>query len=203
MGEKDNRRLTDADISQYLSTGERQHVRDQKGKQLDSGGSPILTEAAAVRNFIQDSLSGKIRNTIKGYGMVGSRFAGDVSNKSGGAVNISGYYLELDSNRLAHLSDHVEQEKDSRNIPLTSEQVQRIPDYIDGYDDLIDIIARKDGSVRLMLGKRINGTVIVIEAVSKGRKALHPVTAYQIPTEQYENYYKKRAADRSSTPHIP
>ena len=56
-----------------------------------------------------------------------------------------------------------------------------------------------DGSVRLMLGKKINGHSIILETVSKGRMSLHPVTAYQIDSSDYLKYYKTRAIDRSST----
>lgn len=85
------------------------------------------------------------------------------------------------------------------NCIQTEEQLLQIPDYIDTYDDLIDVIRRKDGWIRLMLGKKINGHSIVIEAVSSGRKSLHPVTAYQIDSDKYERDYKKKAVDRSST----
>jgi len=114
-------------------------------------------------------------------------------------LNIEDYYLELDANRIAHLDDHVGQDKDIRNIPLTEKQVEQIPEYVDDFDDLIDVIRRKDGSVRLMLGKKINGHSIIVETVSKGRSSLHPVTAYQIDTNDYINKYKTRAIDRSST----
>ncbi len=75
----------------------------------------------------------------------------------------------------------------------------RFPDYIDQYDDLIDVIRRKDGSVRLMPGKKINGHSVMIEAASAGRQALHPVTAYQIDSERYEKEYKPKAVGRSAT----
>ena len=39
--------------------------------------------------------------------------------------------------------------------------MEQLPQYIVTYDDLIDVIRRKDGSVHLMLGKRINGHSII------------------------------------------
>ena len=80
--------------------------------------------------------------------------------------------------------------------------MKHLPEYIDNYDDLIDVIRRKDGSIRFMLGKRINGHTIIIETVSKGRHALHPVTAYQVETKKYIRDYKSRAIDRSSTSYV-
>ena len=44
-----------------------------------------------------------------------------------------------------------------------------------------------------------NGHSIIIEAVSKDRNAMHPVTAYQVDTAHYEANYKTKAVDRSST----
>ena len=97
------------------------------------------------------------------------------------------------------MGDHVNQDADIRNIPLTESQAEHIPEYVDEFDDLFDVIRRKDGSVRLMLGKKINGHSIIVETVSKGRSSLHPVTAYQVDTKDYINKYKARAIDRFST----
>ncbi len=194
-----NTRLTEEDLDAYMNVGDRLHVKDQKARVQESYGSPVLTKAAEIAGFIRDSVAGKIRNAIKAYGRVGTDFANRVARVTNGEVDISNYYLELDANKLAHISDHIKTDKDSRNIPLTAEQVEQIPEYIDTFDDLIDVIRRKDGSVRLMLGKKINGHSIIIEAVSKGRSALHPITAYQVSTEDYNSKYKTRAIDRSST----
>lgn len=194
-----NSRLTPTDLDDYMQVGARQHVRNQKAEMTARGESPILTKAAEVVDFIRRSFSGEIRNTIKAYGRVGTRFAEKVHAATNGGVDIGNYYLELDSNMIAHIGDHVETDKDSRNIPLTVEQLEQLPEYIDTFDDLLDVIRRKDGSVRLMLGKKINGHSIIIEAVSKGRQALHPITAYQVDTAYYEQNYKPKAVDRSST----
>lgn len=174
-------------------------MRNQKKEIAAKGDSPILTKAAEVVDFIRRSFLGEVRDTIKAYGKVGTQFADRVRNATSGTVSIDGYYLELDSNMISHMEDHVGKDKDPRSIPLTVEQLEQLPEYIDTFDDLIEVIRRKDGSVRLMLGKKINGHSIIIEAVSKGRSALHPVTAYQVDTEHYNRYYKTKAVDRSST----
>ena len=194
-----NTRLTENDITEYVATGERQHVRNGKEAQIRSGESPILTTPASIVGFIKDALTGKRRNVIKAYGRVGQRFSTDVYAKSEGAANISGYYMELDANKLAHMKDHLETDGDLRNIPLTEDQLMHLPDYIDNYDDVIDVVRRKDGSVRIMLGKKINGHTIIVETVSKGRKSVHPVTAYQIPTEWYNSFYKPKAATTNTS----
>ena len=200
--EMSNAHLTEEDLQAYLHVGEREHVRNAKKAQVNRGDSPILTTVEQIKNFIRSSFKGNTKDTIKGYGRVGTRFAEDVAAATDGAIDISGYYLELDSNQIAHMGKHVGEDADVRNIPLTEEQLDHLTEYIDTYDDIVAVNRYKDGGLRVTLGKKINGHSIIIEAVSKGRHALHPVTAFQISTEKYERDYKTRAADRSSTSHV-
>lgn len=195
----ESRRLTDEDLDDYMQVGERLHVRDTKQRIMDNGDSPILTKPEEIVAFIRDAFRRNIQKIVKGYGRVNNRLASAVKTATNGELNIDDYYLELDADKIAHISDHVIQDKDTRNIPLTEKQLEQLPQYIDTYDDLINVIRRKDGSIRLMLGKKINGHSIILETVSKGRKSLHPVTAYQIDSADYMKYYKTRAIDRSST----
>lgn len=187
-----NSRLSDADLQSYLTVGTREHVRNTKAEQLRNGQSPILTTVWQIRDFIKSAIEGKNRDTIKGYGKVGSRMAADIANKATFDVgDITGYYLELDSNHLDHLSDHINDDGDPRNIPLTEEQVLNLAEYIDSYDDVLDVVRKKDGSVKVHLGKRINGHTVIVEMLSKGRSSLHPVTAWQNSTEHYIKKYGK------------
>jgi len=187
-----NSRLSDADLQSYLTVGTREHVRNTKAEQLRNGQSPILTTVWQIRDFIKSAIEGKNRDTIKGYGKVGSRMAADIANKATFDVgDITGYYLELDSNHLDHLSDHINDDGDPRNIPLTEEQVLNLAEYIDSYDDVLDVVRKKDGSVKVHLGKRINGHTVIVEMLSKGRSSFHPVTAWQNSTEHYIKKYGK------------
>ena len=194
-----NMRLTEDDLQEYMDTGTRKHFRDEKTRIKEAGISPILTSASEIRHFMQQALHDGLRNTFRAYGKVGSRMSDAVAKATDGAVNINGYFLELGANDVAHLRDHLGEDADPRSIPLTEEQILSIPDYIDTFDDLIEVTRRKDGSLRLMLGKKINGHSIIIETVSKGRHSLHPTTAWQIDSERYNRDYKTRAVDRSST----
>lgn len=145
-------------------------------------------------------------NTIKAYGRVGQRLAADVGNASGGTANIGNYYLELDANRIHHINDHIEAETDNRNIPLTVQQVENIPDYIDNYDRVLEVRTRKDGSTRVYLSKATeDGHIIVVELVSKGRNSLQPVTAWQNTPEVFEQNWgrKKESLDTSHTAEKP
>ncbi|MGN0979728.1 MAG: hypothetical protein ACI4PT_05285 [Candidatus Avoscillospira sp.] len=193
-----NTMLTNADLQEYLLVGAREHVRNTKKEQLQNGGSPILTNTSAIRDFIKTAIDRKIPETIKAYGKVGKNMASDVASVSEGKTNINGYYLELDSNRLAHLSDHIKDDGDVRNIPLTEEQVLNIPEYINHYDDILNVTTKKDGSTRIILGKKINGHAVIVELVSKGRQSIQPVTAWQNATDQYVQKYAKKGAYTTS-----
>lgn len=195
----ENVRISDADLQDYLAVGERQHVRNAKEAQMNSGGSPILTTISQIRSFIRSAMYGEQPNTIKAYGKVGSKMAQDISTASDGKTNVSGYYLELDSNRIRHMKDHVDTDSDGRNVPLTSEQAEQLTDYIDNYDNVLDVLTRKDGSTKVYLSKATDdGHVVVVELVSKGRQSLQPVTAWQNTNEAFESIWGKKRADSAS-----
>ena len=187
----ENARMSEDDLQDYLRVGVRQHVRDLKQEMARSGDSPILTTPEKITAFIKDAIVGKVRNTIKAYGKVGQRFQREVEEKSGGKTDISGYYLELDANRMQHLADHIKDDGDPRNIPLTEDQVLSIPEYIDNYDDVLQVVTHKDGQTRIYLGKQINGHSVVVVLASKGRGSVQPVTAWQNTTEHYLKKYGK------------
>lgn len=199
----ENTMLTENDLEEYLKVGEREHVRDSKNTQVMRGQSPILTTIDQIKSFIRSAMGGNEKNTIKAYGKVGSRMAGDILAVDGN-LDVSNYYLELDANRLAHLSEHVGDDGDARNIPLTQEQAENLTEYINGYDDILNVIRRKDGSIRVTLGKKINGHAVIVELVSKGRKSIQPVTAWQLPTEDYlAKYSKTKKTQTIDTSHLP
>nr|DAH44397.1 MAG TPA: hypothetical protein [Caudoviricetes sp.] len=195
----ENSRMSDTDLQDYLAVGERQHVRNAKEAQLNSGSSPILTTISQIRSFIRSALYGEQSNTIKAYGKVGSKMAQDISAASDGKTNVSGYYLELDGNRIRHMKDYVDTDSDGRNVPLTSEQAEQLTDYIDNYDNVLDVLTRKDGSTKVYLSKATgDGHVVVVELVSKGRQSLQPVTAWQNTNEAFESIWGKKRADSAS-----
>ncbi len=194
-----NRRITDDDLSRYMRTGKRQHVRNAKQSIVDSGQSPLLRNESEIRDFIRRSVEGEINETTKVYGVVGDNLADDIAETDGNGLDLEGYYLELESNHLNHLSDHI-QDTDDRNIPLTSEEIENIPDWIDSYDQVLEVERKGDGSIRVVIGKKINGYSVIVENVSKGRKSLHPRTAWKNQTEVYEKKYGIKKVDESTNP---
>ena len=67
-----NTRLTETDIQAYLNTGKTGHTRNKKARLLESGKSPILTTAKAVKDFILSAIGGKSSGEVRGYGKVGT-----------------------------------------------------------------------------------------------------------------------------------
>lgn len=191
-----NKLLTEQDLKEYLAVGERKHVRDLKAAQVRTGDSPILTTLGQIKSFIRSALAGETRDAIKGYGKVGTRMMEDLR---AAGVDVDGYYLELDANRLGHLSDHIGDDGDPRNVPLTQEQAENLTSCIDDYDDVLDVVRHKDGGVRITLGKRINGHAVVVELVSKGRRSIQPVTAWQNDTEHYLRKYGQKGTQAIDT----
>ena len=190
-GTEGNTRLAESDLNEYLKVGKRQHVRNEKGKALNSGSSPILTSVRQIKDFIKASITGNIVNQIKAYGKVGNRLQKDIAqNPDGRSINIDGYYIELDSNRLTHLSDHLE-DIDPRNIPLTEEEVLNLPEYIDNYDELLKIEKKKDGKVNFLISKEADGHIIIVMLVSKGRQSIQPVTAWKNTPEHFAAVWRK------------
>lgn len=190
---RENTALTKEDEKEYMHVGNRQHVRELKNNMLRHGNSPILYTQSEIETFIKESLNGKNPNTIKAYGRVGTRMADDIAAKANSNIDVAGYYLELDSNRIEHMKGHVEVDSDRRNIPLTLEQIQELPRYIDTYDEVLRVLTRKDGSTRVYLGKESeNGNIVILELVSKGRQSMQPVTAWQNTKENYQLIWGQR-----------
>ncbi|MBO4331208.1 MAG: hypothetical protein J5827_03950, partial [Oscillospiraceae bacterium] len=205
-----NTRLTEADLAGYMSAGDRQHVRNLKERQLLAGISPILIGNEDIQDFIKKSVSGEIRDDIRGYGKVGAPLAEAISEAdlkinpvkaNGNGLNVQDYYLELEANHLAHLKDHIEEDADGRNVPMTPEQVLRIPEYIDNATDVLSVMRHRDGGIHIQLGTKINGYSVVLELVSKGRRSLHPTSAWTMSTEDYEARFKNKKTTSVNTSH--
>ncbi len=196
----DNTKLTEEDVNAYVKVGERAHVRNEKGRLIKHGISPVLYSDEEIRAFIGDSLEGKIKEVIKAYGRVGDRLVNDVYEESEEKIDLTGYYLELDSNRIEHMNDHVENDNDPRNTPLTVSEMLEITKYIDDYDELLDYVERRDGSKRIFLSKeKADGVIVVVELISKGRSSVQPVTAWKNTREVFDEVWgKKKKATTTS-----
>ena len=201
---RENVPVDEQDLSEYMRLGERQHVRNAKQSIVDSGDSPFLYSKQEIQGFIKSSLQGKTGTVIKAYGRVGRNLADDILSIDTDGIDVAGFYLELDSRKIEHLNDHIENDKDARNIPLSTEEVLELTEYIDNYTEVLDCVHRKDGSVRVYLSKeKGDGVVVIVELISKGRSSLQPVTVWKNTTEAFHLIWdqKKKAPNTSRAAH--
>ena len=190
--------LTDNDYDDYIKSGN-QHTQHKKADIVKSGESAILRSKEETDAFIERSLADSDFHSIRAFSKVTDRMAKDIANK--GDVNVDGYYLELNSSDVLHASKH-KNELRKHQTPLTENDLKRLPEYMVNYDDVLDVKNQKDGSVKVWLGKKINGHSIVITIVSKGRKSMALKSAYFLDTVKYDELFgtkKEEASHREAT----
>lgn len=173
-----NRRLRTADIETYNNTGSKKALH-KKAKSSDN----VLTSDEEIDNFIHKSISTDNKE-IKAYGVVGDSFADDVSKATGGNVDISGRYLELPSDRVRHSKKYHTEPKEKGDLPLTETDYKKIPDYIDNYDDIIEVVNTNNG-VRIKVAKKVNGYTIITEMVSDSRHSVKFQNMWKVETTKY------------------
>lgn len=173
-----NRRLRTADIETYNNTGSKKALH-KKAKSSDN----VLTSDEEIQNFIHKSISTG-NEEIKAYGVVGDNFAADISKATGGNVDISGKYLELPSGKVRHAKKNHMKPKEKGDLPLTETDFKKIPDYIDNYDDIIEVVDTKNG-VRIKIANKVNGYTIITEMVSDSRHSVKFQNMWKVETTKY------------------
>ena len=191
-----NSRLTKADESTYMATGT-EKARHAKNKREGYNGNRVLTSDDEIQNYIEDSINGKVTNDIKAYGRVGQRFSDDIKKASGGMLDISDYHLELNSDDVLHSYKNHSGAKQEGNLPLSLDDYKKLADYIDNYDDILDIVPTKRGT-RIILGKQVNGYSVITEIVSDSNKSLRFKNMWKLDTNTYLERYKNVIGDRKS-----
>ncbi len=191
--------LNSNDREKYMRTGN-QHSQHKKTALVENGIDPLLQSAESMETFISDSLNGKLDSQIRAFSKANEQMRKDVYDATDGDIDIQDYYLELNSDDIYHLNDHIN-EKNKEQKPLSVNEINNLPQYMVYYDDLIDVHRQKDGRMMMVVGKRINGHSIVISIVSSGRKSLILKTAYNISTEKYDSIVnnKKSAKPQETT----
>lgn len=185
-----NTRLSADNLAEYINTGKKSNVTRNKNKMLEAGNQPILTSDKETKQYIVDAITGKVSNEVKAYGKVGDNFAHDVSNVTNGKINIKGKYLEINADDVKHSFKQHVHPKQEGDIPLSLVDYQKIPEYIDNYDDILEIVETKEGP-RIMLGKQINGHSVITEIVRDNRDALVFKNMWAVDTKKYVEKYKK------------
>lgn len=181
-----NKRLTSNDEAEYLSTGN-DKAKYLKTKRSDYKGKKVLT-SEEIPNYVEDSINGVVQNDIKPYGKVGNRLSEEVKALSGGNVDIGNYHLELSSDDLRHAYKNHSTAKQAGNLPLSLEDFKKAVDYVDNYDDVLEVIPTKKGT-RILLGKQINGHSVITEIVSEPSKSLRLKNMWKLDTDTYLSRY--------------
>lgn len=185
-----NTRLNASDLSEYMNAGKKSGVLKSKNKMLEVGNQPVLTSDKETKQYIVDAITGKAVNEVKAYGKVGDNFAHDVSSITNGEINLKGKYLEINADDVKHAFKQHVKPKQEGDIPLSLTDYQKIPEYIDNYDDILEVVETKEGP-RIMLGKQINGHSIITEIVRNNRDALVFKNMWAVDTKKYIEKYKK------------
>ena len=185
--------LTDNDYDDYIKSGN-QHTRHKKADIMNSGESAILRSKEETDAFIERSLNDSSFHSTRAFSKANNRMIRDMADKYN--VDVDGYYLELNSSDILHTAKH-ENEQREHQIPLTEDDLKRLPEYMVNYDDVLKVKKQKDGSVKAWLGKKINGHSIVITIVSKGRQAMTLKTAYLLDTVKYDALFGTKKEDVS------
>ncbi len=190
--------LTDNDYDDYIKSGN-QHTQHKKSDIVKSGESPILRSKEETDAFIERSLADSNFHSIRAFSKATDRMVKDIAEKSN--IDVDGYYLELNSSDILHTAKHKNELKEHQ-IPLTEDDLKRLPEYMVNYDDVLEVKKQKDGSVKVWLGKKINGHSIVITIASKGRQSMALKSAYFLDTIKYDALFgtkKEEASHREAT----
>jgi hypothetical protein len=182
-----NQPIAGTDFQNYMESGTRRKTLSAKQNYLSDYGDPIITTRGQQEKFIADAISGKNKG-IAVIGKVGDNMANAVNELTGGAVDLSGKYLELDASHIRHaISKHT-----NDTIPITKEQLYQLPQMILNYDDLLKVEQGTSGKTSILLGKKINGYSVIVELVSDSRNSIFPTTIYNVDTDYYLKHFSNK-----------
>lgn len=174
---------------------------DHKADNLTSSKG-ITSRDQPFSDFVKESLSGDSKSGNKNYylGQVSEELAADIFNKTG--IDVESYNIQMSSDNIRHAyKDHgdVKTETGRNQIPLDAELIAKLPQVFDNPDD-ISISSNPDtrGRKVIMFEKRINGKIIVAEAISAGKHRLSLDTMYIKNSHPVE-----AAATNAATPQRP
>lgn len=174
---------------------------DHKADNLTSSKG-ITSRDKPFSDFVKESLSGDSKSGNKNYylGQVSEELAADIFNKTG--IDVESYNIQMSSDNIRHIyKDHgdVKTETGRNQIPLDAELIAKLPQVFDNPDE-ISISSNPDtrGRKVIMFEKRINGKIIVAEAISAGKHRLSLDTMYIKDSHPVE-----AAATNVATPQRP
>ena len=191
-----NVRLTTDDVDSYNSSGNEKVMR-KKAKSPDG----VLRNDDEIKSYIEKSLASDNKE-IKTYAKVGDGFVNDIKAVTDGDVDISGKYMEIPSDKLRHSQTQHAEAKQLGDLPLTKDDFYKLPDYIDDYDDIVEVVPTKNGT-RIKLAKKVNGHTIITEMVSEGRNSVKFENMWKVDTQKYLKDKEKSLRYQGSSQALP
>jgi hypothetical protein len=162
----------------------------------------VTSRDKSFSDFVKESLSGDGKSGNKNYylGQVSEELAADIFNKTG--IDVENYNIQMSSDNIRHVyKDHsdVKTETGRNQIPLDAELIAKLPQVFDNPDE-ISFSSNPDTRGRrvMMFEKRINGKIIVAEAIGAGKHRLSLDTMYIKDSHPVE-----AAATNVATPQRP
>lgn len=162
----------------------------------------VTSRDKSFSDFVKESLSGDGKSENKNYylGQVSEELAADIFNKTG--IDVENYNIQMSSDNIRHVyKDHsdVKTETGRNQIPLDAELIAKLPQVFDNPDE-ISFSSNPDTRGRrvMMFEKRINGKIIVAEAIGAGKHRLSLDTMYIKDSHPVE-----AAATNVATPQRP
>ena len=133
-------------------------------------------------DFVTESLSGSYgKDTMNYYlGTVSEELANDIYNKTG--FDVEDFNIHMSSDNIVHAyKEHSDANVESKKnqVALNADLISKLPQVFDNPDN-ISLSSNTDGRGRkvIMFEKRINGKIIVAEAISGGKHRLSLDTMY-------------------------
>lgn len=101
------------------------------------------------------------------------------------APDLASYSHSLGQSAVEHIrGKHGDSATEARRgqLPVTADDVARIPDIVTGYDDIRTDLKSKQGAQRVAYAKAVNdGVMVYIEDVSRKRNDMRAVTLWKFP----------------------
>ena len=185
MTSNDNVRITKADFEDYVNSGNKKAIH-KKQKLSDD---VILESEEDIARHVNEALTTNSKES-KPYGIVGKKFANDILKKTSGEIDISGKWLELPPERIRHSFNRHSEPKELGDLPVTAEDLENVPKFVDEYDDILEVVQTKNGT-RIILGKKVNGYSIISEMAVDGVQAVRFHNMWKVTTEKYPEEIKK------------
>ena len=189
--EEKNPDLSDNDLSDYIKTGKTLHTRNKKQRMLESGKKPILTSYVEFKEFISNVISGKAPGEVRAFKKVGRRLAEAIQNKKN-SINMLGKYLELNADDLRESYKKHLEPKEIGDIPLSEQDFERIPEYLDEFDDVLSVNTYNN-KIEIHLYKETEeGYIRILTVVSSERNSLQITKLIGVSKEKFEKKYAKK-----------